>query len=164
MMSFKIPECPKSTDELDMLIYALTSEKFDKTPEELQRELEELKEKLRRKGTSETMIQVYDRFFQFREDDEEARAYMLRWGRNRGQAIRNYIAHFKQPCNQCVDVYIDILADHAFQLMHEEGVDIKDMPERVDEFLLKAHLYYLGNPALDTGGKIKLDDILRHPN
>ncbi len=158
------PSCPQNIDELDKLIYALTSEKFDKTKDEMERELEELKGRLRQKGTSEIAIQSYARILDLTEDDEEARASMLRWGRTRGEAIRHYTTHFKQPCNWCIDIYTDLLADHAVTLMEDEGVDFKNEPDRVNEYLLNAHLDYLGNPALETGGRIKLDDILRHPN
>jgi hypothetical protein len=50
------PPCPQTVDELDGLIYALTNEKFDKSPEEIERDLLEFREKLQKKGLSERAI------------------------------------------------------------------------------------------------------------
>lgn len=159
-MKHKCQECPQNTDQLESLVFALTNPKFDKTPEEWIQKVEEEKEILRKKGYSEKIIEVYGRICGFCEDDKEARAVMLKWGKTRKEAAHNYMTHFASICNWCIDIYTDILEDYVIKRIEKEGIDIDKNPEKVEELMKKAHSEYLENPEVKKLLEIKLEDIL----
>ncbi len=155
-----IPACPKDVDELGMLFYALTSDKFDLTAEELERKTEEEANRLRSKGVPERLVNLYTRVEGNSEDTIEARDYMLRWGRDRNEAIKRYMAHFKQPCSWCCELYTNILSDVVIERMKDDGISPSDT-ERIEQLLNEVDLQYIGNPSFNTQGRIRLEDI--HP-
>lgn len=163
-MVMSCPECPQNSDELGMLIYALTDPRFNKTPEEYQRWLDGEVERLRSQGQVQKS-ELYRKLNDFPEEFREAQSYMQRWGKTRKEAARNYFSHFKKPCNWCMDIYTDILAMEAVDLMTEEGIDpSKASKETANNFTHMAHLQYLGHPELVKLTEIKLEDIFLHNN
>jgi hypothetical protein len=85
---------------------------------------------------------------------------MLRWGSNRREAARNYTTHFKSPCNWCIDLYTDLIAQISVDRMDEEGIDPNS--PRVNELLQEVHSHYLGSSTLCPGFTVRLDDLIKY--
>ena len=155
-MVIQYPKCPQTTDKLEGLLYALTEPRFDKTPKEYQQWIKGEVEKLKMDGHPKE-AEVYRIFNDSQEEFEEAYKQMRKFGETREQAARNYLTHFKKPCDQCIDIYTSLLANRVIELMQEQKINPLEASENVQGFFSgMAHLEYLGHSEIEriTGVKI----------
>jgi len=149
---------------MEMLIYALTNPIFDKTPIEYQRWLDNKAEKLSKHGQLQ-LAQLIIRTDTTSQEFEEAYKIMQKWGINRRDAAQHYINHINGPCNWCIDVYTDLLANRAINLMEDEGISSTSASQQeIQGFGHRTHLEYLGSPEIEKLTQIKLGDFFFQRN
>jgi hypothetical protein len=119
----QLPECPKNTEELDMLIYGLTNPDYDKTRAEIEKEMKEGIKILRERGESEDAIRLYQMTLTFDEEDEKTLEYMQRWGDNRRRAARRFRIHFMSPCDHCIGLYRQLLEESTQESIRMSRLD-----------------------------------------
>ena len=161
----QLPECPQNIDELEMLMFALLNPQIDKGPKEYAKWLDGEVKKMRRNGQPQIaeLLRIYS---DSQDQIQEAFSYMLRWGANRREAAKNYIAHIERPCNWCIDIYSDILIrDAEADLRRDKKRDLSVSIEKaLLDNALDVHLEYLGSPELEKLTGIKFRDRLINLN
>ena len=138
---------------------------MDKSFDEYKRWFDSEVERIIGKGQVQ-LAELYKKSSYSQEQFEQARSYIQRWGINREEAARNYMAHIQGPCNWCIDIYTDILVrDATADLRLDKNRDsAKSVEEALLEYAHEVHLEYLGNPKLEKLTQIKFGDEFFHLN
>lgn len=147
MMRF--PGCPQTLNELEELLMTITDPKYDQNPEEYKRRYEKIKSEIAVKGRNARDVRIglltsgldvppelFERDFK----------NIVAWGRTREESFEHYLTHFfgedYGPCEHCNGLYDSLCLRRASEIADDNGIDLAQNPEKLDELVTQAGLEY----------------------